>query len=253
MLNVNKTIEAFLSVSSAIFPAILNSKNSKQIIELALFLSSNPEKLEVKQDIENSHSKILCSVETFFVCLLPILCSNISSNNQKSNNENNINYLEEKNEGKNEGKNEEKKSGEKIDNNEKEILTKVNDIVYNLLCFQSMIKNQVLSLSKFILPKKINIDNMTIGSDQWQKTICLSFIKQLQTIQVFEISSGLLDSIQWIDDKNNATLRVILDKANGIDLDTIVEATNIINPILDEADLIEEGYTLEVSSKERGN
>ena len=62
-----------------------------------------------------------------------------------------------------------------------------------------------------------------------------------------------LDSITWIDDKNNATLRVVLDKANGIDLDTIVEATNIINPILDEADLIDDGYTLEVSSKERGN
>lgn len=62
-----------------------------------------------------------------------------------------------------------------------------------------------------------------------------------------------LDSIQWIDEKNNKTLKVILDKANGIDLDTIVEATNVINPIIDEADLIDEEYTLEVSSKERGN
>lgn len=63
----------------------------------------------------------------------------------------------------------------------------------------------------------------------------------------------VLDSIQWIEEKNNNTLRVILDKVNGIDLDTIVDATNIINPILDEHDLIKEGYTLEVSSKERGN
>ena len=63
----------------------------------------------------------------------------------------------------------------------------------------------------------------------------------------------LLDSIQWIDEKSNKTLKVVLDKANGIDLDTIVEATNIINPIVDEADLIDEEYTLEVSSKERGN
>ena len=62
-----------------------------------------------------------------------------------------------------------------------------------------------------------------------------------------------LDSITWINEKNNYTLRVILDKVNGIDLDTIVEATNVINPILDENDLIEEQYTLEVSSKERGN
>ena len=62
-----------------------------------------------------------------------------------------------------------------------------------------------------------------------------------------------LDSITWIDEKNNCTLKVVLDKANGIDLDTIVEATHVINPILDEADLIDEQYTLEVSSKERGN
>ena len=64
----------------------------------------------------------------------------------------------------------------------------------------------------------------------------------------------ILDSILWIEEsKNNYTLKVILDKVNGIDLDTIVEATNIINPILDEKDLIKEQYTLEVSSKERGN
>jgi len=48
-------------------------------------------------------------------------------------------------------------------------------------------------------------------------------------------------------------LRIVLDKANGIDLDTIVKATHIINPILDELDLIDEEYILDVLSKERGN
>lgn len=61
-----------------------------------------------------------------------------------------------------------------------------------------------------------------------------------------------LDSILWIEEKNNNTLKVVLDKANGIDLDTIVAATNVINPILDDLDLIDSVYTLEVSSKERG-
>ena len=61
-----------------------------------------------------------------------------------------------------------------------------------------------------------------------------------------------LDSILWIEEKNNNTLKVVLDKANGIDLDTIVAATNVINPILDDLDLIDSEYTLEVSSKERG-
>ena len=48
-------------------------------------------------------------------------------------------------------------------------------------------------------------------------------------------------------------LRIVLDKLNGIDLDTIVMATNLINPILDKLDLIEEEYILDVLSKERGN
>ena len=80
-------------------------------------------------------------------------------------------------------------------------------------------------------------------------------IKQIEELirPEMEKMDIVLDSIEWINDKNNYTLRVILDKANGIDLDTIVEATNIINPILDEKDLIEEQYTLEVQSKERGN
>ena len=62
----------------------------------------------------------------------------------------------------------------------------------------------------------------------------------------------VLDSIQWIEEKNNNTLRVILDKVNGIDLDTIVDATNIINPIVDEMDFIDESFIMDVVSKERG-
>ena len=47
-------------------------------------------------------------------------------------------------------------------------------------------------------------------------------------------------------------LKIFLDKESGLDIDTIVEATNIINPILDEYDLIDEEYILDISSKERG-
>ena len=47
-------------------------------------------------------------------------------------------------------------------------------------------------------------------------------------------------------------LTIELDKEGGIDLDTIVEASNIINPIIDELDLIDDSYILDVISKERG-
>ena len=48
-------------------------------------------------------------------------------------------------------------------------------------------------------------------------------------------------------------LTVVLDKVGGIDLDAIVEATNIINPIVDEYDICDDSYILDVISKERGN
>ena len=48
-------------------------------------------------------------------------------------------------------------------------------------------------------------------------------------------------------------LEIELDKINGIDLDTIVEATDIINPIIDKLDIIDDSYVLDIVSKERGN
>ena len=48
-------------------------------------------------------------------------------------------------------------------------------------------------------------------------------------------------------------LEIELDKINGIDLDAIVEATDIINPIIDKLDIIDDSYILDIVSKERGN
>ena len=52
---------------------------------------------------------------------------------------------------------------------------------------------------------------------------------------------------------NYNALTVVLDKVGGIDLDTVVMATNIINPIVDEYDITDDAYILDVISKERGN
>lgn len=62
----------------------------------------------------------------------------------------------------------------------------------------------------------------------------------------------VVDSIEYVKNGKYNFLNIVLDRINGIDLDTIVEATNIINPILDEYDLIDEEYILDISSKERG-
>lgn len=62
----------------------------------------------------------------------------------------------------------------------------------------------------------------------------------------------IVDSIDFVNENNYYFLKIVLDKVDGIDLDTIVEATNVINPIIDKLDLIEEEYVLDISSKERG-
>ncbi len=70
---------------------------------------------------------------------------------------------------------------------------------------------------------------------------------------VLEKEEIILDSITYETEGKYHFLRIVLDKVNGIDLDTIVAATNLINPILDKLDLIKEEYILDVLSKERGN
>jgi len=58
----------------------------------------------------------------------------------------------------------------------------------------------------------------------------------------------VIDSIKY----EKGILNIVLDSEKIIDLDKIVEATRIINPILDENDFIKEEYMLDVSSKEKG-
>ena len=69
-----------------------------------------------------------------------------------------------------------------------------------------------------------------------------------------EISKPLSDIGLDIDSINyeKGNLNIILDSEEVINLDKIVEATHIINDILDANDFIKEKYVLDVSSKEKG-
>ncbi|MBR4618444.1 MAG: hypothetical protein IKO49_03970 [Bacilli bacterium] len=48
-------------------------------------------------------------------------------------------------------------------------------------------------------------------------------------------------------------LNIELDSDKVIDVERITEASSIINPIIDELDLIEDGYVLDIHSKEKGD
>ena len=47
-------------------------------------------------------------------------------------------------------------------------------------------------------------------------------------------------------------LRISIDKEPFINIDDCVEVTNLVNPILDEHDFIDDAYILDISSIEKG-
>ena len=62
-----------------------------------------------------------------------------------------------------------------------------------------------------------------------------------------------VDSVILEKEGNNLFLRICLDSDNLIDLDNIVSATKIIDPIITEADLISEPYILDIYGKSKGS
>ncbi len=77
--------------------------------------------------------------------------------------------------------------------------------------------------------------------------------------KVKELLKGKLDNLNMVVDSvvlekenNNLFLRICLDSENVLDLDMIVEATKVIDPIIEKADLISEKYVLEVYGKSKG-
>lgn len=61
-----------------------------------------------------------------------------------------------------------------------------------------------------------------------------------------------IDSIIYEKEGSNYFLRIVIDRDKIIDIDTCVEVTRVINPLLDEANIIEDSYILDISSKEKG-
>ena len=61
-----------------------------------------------------------------------------------------------------------------------------------------------------------------------------------------------IDSVTLEKESGALFLRIVIDRDEVIDVDTCVEVTNVINPLLDEANLIEDAYMLDVSTKEKG-
>lgn len=70
---------------------------------------------------------------------------------------------------------------------------------------------------------------------------------------VIEENGYKLDKVEYVKEGSTKFLRVIIDKDNYVTVDDCVVVCNLINPILDKEDPIEENYILDVCSKERGS
>lgn len=63
----------------------------------------------------------------------------------------------------------------------------------------------------------------------------------------------VVDSVSVTIEDNKKRLKICLDSEDVIDLEKIVIASKEINPIIDELDLIQEEYILEVYGKSKGD
>lgn len=62
-----------------------------------------------------------------------------------------------------------------------------------------------------------------------------------------------VDEVEYVKEGSQNFLRVIIDKDGIIDVEDCVKVFRLIDPVLDEIDLIEESYILDVCSKEKGS
>ncbi len=78
--------------------------------------------------------------------------------------------------------------------------------------------------------------------------------------KVKELLAGCLDSLNLVvdsvlleEENKQLFLRIGLDSEDIIDLDKVVLATKIIDPIIEKADLIDDSYILEIYGKSKGS
>lgn len=80
-----------------------------------------------------------------------------------------------------------------------------------------------------------------------EKEVCKIIGNSLDSLNL------VVDSVVYEKENGHNFLRICLDSPEVIDLDKIVLASNIINPLIDEADLIKEEYHLDIYGKSKGS
>lgn len=69
-----------------------------------------------------------------------------------------------------------------------------------------------------------------------------------------ENAGYILDNVLYLKENNTNFLRIIIDKNSGyVDINDCVTVNDLLDPILDKIDFIEESYIVDICSKEKGS
>ena len=70
--------------------------------------------------------------------------------------------------------------------------------------------------------------------------------------KVLESNNIIVDDVTYEKRGKYNFLTITLDKIGGIDLEAIVDATKVVDKIIDKANITNDSYIMDVVSKERG-
>ncbi|MFR5856190.1 MAG: hypothetical protein ACLUFU_00065 [Bacilli bacterium] len=70
--------------------------------------------------------------------------------------------------------------------------------------------------------------------------------------KVLESNNIIVDDVTYEKRGKYNFLTITLDKIGGIDLEAIVDATKVVDKIVDKANITNDSYIMDVVSKERG-
>ena len=71
--------------------------------------------------------------------------------------------------------------------------------------------------------------------------------KEIKQLNMF------VDDVYFSEEEKVKNLNIVLDSDTIIDIERITEASKIINEVIDEMDIEEENYVLDIHSKEKGS
>ena len=70
--------------------------------------------------------------------------------------------------------------------------------------------------------------------------------------KVLDKEEIIVDDVAYEKKGNYNFLTITLDKVGGIDLETIVDVTKIVDKVVDAANITDDSFIMDVVSKERG-